>query len=330
MTDAPVAAAKAKKHRSPTYPGINLQQAIKRTSEFYDKEHRNSASYRAATSHWGYSEKSSGGLVTVAALKSFGLLDELESSGGRTFQVSQLGLKIVADKRPASPERDAAIREAALKPKIHAELWRKNNGRLPSDAELQYRLENDWHFNVNVIGGFIKELRETIAFAKLTESDKVGETEVDDGSEEDGGEEEHPSEVLKVGDFAQWEHNGVLGFPEPKRIREFSSDGFYAFVEGQYAGIPVSELIPAEAPSGKPQHQTPLTPPPPASKSLMQEFVVPLSEGARAVFQWPVNLSQEDVADLKDSLKILERKIGRSAPKGAEDAANERPNDSGV
>lgn len=45
----------------------------------------------------------------------------------------------------------------------------------------------------------------------------------------------------------------------------------------------------------------------------MQEFVVPLSEG-RAVFQWPTTLSKEDVEDLKDTLKVLERKIIRSLP----------------
>jgi hypothetical protein len=175
MADAPVGAAKAKKVRSPAYPGINLQQAIKRTAEFYEKEHRNPASFKAAVSHWDYSEKSSGALVAVAALKSFGLVDEIESAIGRIFQVSPLGLKIVADKRPDSPERAAAIKEAALRPKIHAGIWRKYNGTIPSDAELQYQLENVRHFNLKAIGPFIQELRETIAFAKLSESDKIAE-----------------------------------------------------------------------------------------------------------------------------------------------------------
>jgi hypothetical protein len=318
MADTPNAELKAKKHRSPIYPGINLQQAIKRTAEFYEKEHRNPASFKAAVVHWGYSEKSSGALVTVSALKGFGLIDELDSSGSRTFQVSPLGLKIVADKRPESTERDEAIREAALKPKIHAELWRKYNGRLPSDAELQYRLENDWHFNVNVIGSFIKELRDTISYAKLSDSDKIEEKEVDgDGNEGEDVDDKHPY-VPKVGDFVQWKHNEVLGFNEPKRIREISSDGAYVFIDGQYTGIPANELILENPPAAKPASQN--TPPPlqQSPKSLMQEFVVPLSEGSRAIFQWPVSLTKEDILDLKDSLKILERKIDRSVPKPEE------------
>jgi len=57
----------------------------------------------------------------------------------------------------------------------------------------------------------------------------------------------------------------------------------------------------------------------------MQEFVVPLSDGSRAVFQWPTVLRKEDVDDLKDSLKILERKISRSV---TEAAAKEQPDES--
>ncbi|HEY4356411.1 MAG TPA: hypothetical protein VGN16_11735 [Acidobacteriaceae bacterium] len=315
MGDTSVAPAKSKKHRSPTYPSINLQQAIKRAAEFYAAEGRNPASFRAAVKHWDYSEKSSGALLTASAVKSFGLLDELDSSGGRTFQISALGLKIVADKRPESPERDTAIREAALRPKIHAEIWRRYNGQLPSDAELQFRLENDWHFNLNAINPLIRELRDTIAFAKLKASDKVGEEEVEGGE----GEADGPY-VPKVGDFVQWEHNGLLGFPEPKRIREITSDGQYAYVDGQNGAIPTAELLKDVAPDVTPALADfsvieRLKAPP--NKS-MQEYVVPLADGAKAVFQWPVSLTPEDIEDLKDSLKILERKITRT-PKQTEE-----------
>jgi hypothetical protein len=76
--------------------------------------------------------------------------------------------------------------------------------------------------------------------------------------------------------------------------------------------------------------ETPLVPPPSTlvakgakvhPKIHMQEFVVPLSEGTRAIFQWPASLTKEDVDDLKDSLKILERKITRLTPAKTEEAA---------
>jgi hypothetical protein len=315
MADTVTAAAKAKKHRSPTYPGINLQQAIKRAVEFYEKEHRNPASFKAAVSHWDYSEKSSGALVTAAALKSFGLLDEIDAGTGRTFQVSPLGLKIVADKRPESSERDAAIREAALRPKIHAEIWRKYNGRLPSDAELQYRLENDWHFNTNAIGAFIKELRDTISFAKVTESDKIGET---------GGDEELEPDV-QVGKFVQWISRGVEQFKQPKKVVGFSNDGKYGFVEGEKTGVPVEELEICDPPAQTPPPVPPALKwtrrelqPPPAGGSHMRNEVFSLDDGGEVVITWPSPLPTEVIADIKDWLKIVERKIARSVEKPEE------------
>jgi hypothetical protein len=295
-----------KKHRSPAYPAISLPQAIKRAEEFYKHALKNSLSFNAASSFWEYKPTSSGALLTVAALKHYGLLDELESQSGRTFQLSPLGLRIVADKRPDSLERQAAIKEAALKPKIHAELWRRYNGTLPPDVELEYQLTNKWEFNVNAIPGLIAEFKDTISFAKLTESDIVS-VEVED---KDGDEDE--AFVPKVGDYVQWESNGVLKLPEPKRVRDFSPDGSYAFVEGSYTGIPVNELIREKAPL-IPANVTTSKVVLPSQNTRMQEFVVPLSDGSRAVFQWPSILSKEDVDDLKDSLKILERKISRSS-----------------
>lgn len=90
-------------------------------------------------------------------------------------------------------------------------------------------------------------------------------------------------------------------------------------MDGQYAGLPIGELSRA---SGSPNRHTLATPERvlPSLKTLMQEFVVPLSDGSRAVFQWPTLLSREDVADLKDSLKIVERKITRSTTERLEQA----------
>jgi hypothetical protein len=315
MAETITVPAKAKKHRSPTYPGINLQQAIKRTAEFYEKEHRNPASFKAAVSHWDYSEKSSGALVTAAALKSFGLLDEIDSSAGRTFQVSQLGLKIVADKRPESVSRMDAIREAALKPKIHAEIWKQYNGRLPSEAELRFQLENKWSFNLNSIEFFIKELRDTISYAKLTESDKVGEVaEVSD--------DEHQ---VKVGDYVQWVSQGAEQFRELKRIIELSDDGTHAFVEGEKTGFPVGELEVGEAPS------TPAPPPPqrwvrdsirrPVAQegSVMRDDVYSLEDGRQVIISWPSSLPAYEAENIKAWMAIVERKIARSVTQPSDD-----------
>ena len=114
----------------------------------------------------------------------------------------------------------------------------------------------------------------------------------------------------RLGDWVQWEHNGSLGFPEPKRVKGISPDGNWAYVDGQYGAVPIAELLPETAPANPPKpddiQRVQL------SQTRMQEFVVPLSEGNKAVFQLPNTLTQADIDDLKDSIKILERKIDRS------------------
>ena len=176
---------------------------------------------------------------------------------------------------------------------------------------MRYALLTDWEprFNPNTVDGFIREYRDTIAFAKLTASDNVA-SEV-----KDSGEEEVPY-IAKVGDYVQWEHNGVLGFSGPTKVKGISPDGNYAYVDGQNGAVPIHELVRESAPMNAQNSLDPKlverNPPPP--KIHMQEFVVPLSNGNKAVFQWPTALTKEDVEDLEDSLKMLERKITRPAP----------------
>jgi len=305
---APIASSNKKKRtRSPAYPFVNLETAITRAQEFFDKEQRNAANWNVAVKHWGFVEGSSNGASTLAALTSFGLMQDEGIGEKRKVRLTQNALRILLDKRPDSKERTDLIKQAALAPKIHQQLWDKWGNNLPSDATLRHTLLLEWPtpFNENAVDGFIREYKDTIAFAKLTESDTVASEVKNNG---DAGEY-----VPRIGDYVQWEHNGVLGFPEPKRVKGLSPDGTHAYVDGQYGAVPVAELL-HESPPVSPQ-----TPPDPnrvqriqsPPKTHMQEFVVPLSDGSRAVFQWPNVLRQEDVDDLKDSLKIVERKISR-------------------
>jgi hypothetical protein len=306
-----VSSEKGKRLRSPAYPFISLGTALRRAREFYDKEGRNSAFLRVAASHWGYEPKSSGGLQTAAAMMSFGLMQDEGTGDKRKLKLTQNALRILLDGRPDSPQRVALIKQAATTPKIHAQLWKRWGATLPSNENLKHTLMFDWEppFNENTVDGFIKEFRDTIAFAKLSESDTVASEVEDNGDSED----ETPY-TAQIGDWVQWERgNGDLGFPEPKRVKGISPDGNWVYVDGQNGCAPRAEMIRAAAPETPPKPDLPpnlhFSSPP---KTGMQEMVVPLANGTtRAVFQWPTSLSKEDVEDLKDSLKMLERKITR-------------------
>jgi hypothetical protein len=159
---------KRKRMRSPAYPYINLETAIKRAVQFYEKEVRNAAPVKVAVKHWGYEEKSSGGLQTAAALISFGLMRDDGTGDKRKLRLTDNALRIILDSREESEDRADAIRTAALTPKIHQQLWRKWGNNIPSTENFRHTLILEWEppFNPAGVDGFIREYKDTIAFAK--------------------------------------------------------------------------------------------------------------------------------------------------------------------
>jgi hypothetical protein len=165
------------KGRSPSYPGIALGEAIQKAAILYEKEGRHAADSDTITGHWGYKPKTGPGLVAIAALKRFGLLEDEGGNGARRARLTQLALSIVLHEE-GSPERQQWVREAALMPAIHAELWKQFDGRLPSDQNLRRVLVMDRAFTDSGAQQFIRQFKNTIAYAKLTESGKMPESQL--------------------------------------------------------------------------------------------------------------------------------------------------------
>lgn len=160
---------KKTKLRSPAYPAIDLETAIARARELWTSEKLNTAPVSVILGHWGYAKVSSNGLVVLSALLKFGLLMDEGTGEKRKARLSELARRIILDDRPTSPERDAAIREAALNPTIHKEFWDTYKELLPSDDNLKYELKVNKHFTDSAAVNFIKELHSTWSFAKLAE-----------------------------------------------------------------------------------------------------------------------------------------------------------------
>lgn len=301
--------SKKKRLRSPAYPFINLEAAIKRAKTFYEREGRNAAPLTVTAKHWGYEPKSSGSTQTAAALMSFGLMQDEGTGDKRKVKLSPNALRILLDTRTDSTEKEALIKQAALAPRIHQQIWGKWGATGVSDETLRHALLFEWEapFNENTVDGFIREYKDTIAFAKLTESDKVA-------PEDGNGEAGNAGYVPQVGDYVQWESQGTLQFKEPVKVLSISTDRTHAFVEGSATGLPVGQLVRATAPTkvSVPQPTFPRITSLPQTN--MQEDVYSLPEG-RVVVQWPAALSPESVQEIKDYLKLLERKIARSTAK---------------
>lgn len=194
------------KGRSPSYPGIGLGDAIEKAAVLYQKEGRHAAPADVITTHWGYKPKTGPSLVAVAALKKFGLLEDEGGNGSRWARLTPLALSIVLDEAD-SPERQQHVREAALTPPIHAELWNESGGRLPSDQNLRRTLVLERGFTDSGAQQFIRQFKSTIAFAGLGEPDKMPESQLP--QHRLSGEHMPPQDIRPVGIPSE----GAIGSP---------------------------------------------------------------------------------------------------------------------
>lgn len=177
-------ARRMKTGRSPSYPGIPLADAIERAKVIYEHEKKNPAPVTVVMKHWGYNNPSSGrASVTFAALKKFGLITEEGSGSNRVARLTDRVVAIVH-----SPDASKTIREAALLPAIHRELWDEYKGTLPSDDSLKWTLIQRG-FTPTGAAEFIRQFRETIAYAQLTEAATNDDTR-DAGDEDEVGDDD--------------------------------------------------------------------------------------------------------------------------------------------
>jgi hypothetical protein len=188
MSEAATTETRAKrvKQRSPSYPAIDLKTALDKAQVIRQREGRHPAPVKTIIGHFGYGPKSSAGQLAFAALKKYGLLDESISGQTRMAKLSELALRILLDPREDSLERWSAIREAAKRPVIHAELLAKYGTDLPSDENLKAYLLLERKFGENAVEDFIGQYKRTISFARL------GDDATFSGENQ---EQEHPMET---------------------------------------------------------------------------------------------------------------------------------------
>ncbi|MDD5761467.1 MAG: hypothetical protein PHP88_03030 [bacterium] len=170
-----------KKGRSPSYPAISLKAAIEKASMLYQKEGRHATPTGTAMSDMGYSTTSGAGIVALAALKKFGLIEDEGSGMDRVVKLTDLALDIILGPDDDSMGKIKAIQHAAMIPPIHSELWKEFEGSLPSPANLRHNLIRKRNFTDSGANDFIRQFSETIAFARLSESAIISTDASDSG-----------------------------------------------------------------------------------------------------------------------------------------------------
>jgi hypothetical protein len=288
--------------RGPSYPYVDLEEAVALTRKVYDFTRKSAAPLESVIKEaWEYSPTSSSGEKVLAALKAFGLAEEMASGDAKMLKISDRAYRILVDDA-TSPERRTALREAALAPKWYKFCWEKWGSEMPPSMRSTLIFEHG--FVETTVDKFVQDYRKSIQFG--------GVAETPDKPPEDKDSKSKNPLSLRIGDLVQWESQGAWQFPEPKKIVRFSDDEKYAFFDGSNSGIPVDQLLKQDV---KPKDD----PPPPGKGRMditMRQDIFSLAEGDIKI-QWPASISEESYQDVADWLKILERKIKRSVAASA-------------
>lgn len=212
------ASAKTPKHRSPNYPAITLEEALGRAKAIQAQgADRHFIPLSVAFETWKYKE--GWGNQIAAALKAYRIAEIRGKTDKREIKATDAGRRIILE----APEKAKLLKEAALKPALHAELWKKYHGDPPADAVIRNYLVVDRFFNPSFVDSFISQFRKTIAFAGLTETDRiVTEEEEEDEEDEEIQHDEHGDDASMLdesvkkqdkGGMATPSHTGQLPFP---------------------------------------------------------------------------------------------------------------------
>lgn len=174
-----------RKDRSPSYPSIPLGLAVERAKVVYERERRHSAPILSLFTAWGFKGQTGPAVVNLAALKKYGLLEDEGTGAARKAKLTALALDIILAPGEDHPRRLAALREAALKPTIFADLQSRYGNDLPSDETMRYYLVRERKFLEKAASEVIRNYRESLQLAGLGESATVSvepESEAEEGA----------------------------------------------------------------------------------------------------------------------------------------------------
>jgi hypothetical protein len=154
------------------FPFISLQKAIDRAKQLFDADQKGrEMTLSASFAVWEYSDKSSGGFQTVAALKMYGLIKDSTGGDTRRIALSEPALRYFRDERETEKKRIA--KEFALKPKLIAALWKDWHATPPADAIARSHLKAERGLTDQGARTLLAIYKENLAFAELKGDDKI-------------------------------------------------------------------------------------------------------------------------------------------------------------
>jgi hypothetical protein len=292
-----------KRTRSPNYPAVGLRDAVERATSLYEADKRAASPLESAVKHLGFNRPHGTAMSVISAMRKFGLVEMLNNRVSLTDRAVAI-LVYPAD----DPRRIEALKAAATAPEIYRDLVERYSvsGSIPSEETLKAELQHEMKFNPSAVNEFVKEFKDTLLYSGLLDSDGVTLRWSN-------------ANRIKVGDYIQWESNGTLQFQEPKRVREVSEDGKFAFVDGSNTGLPMSELSQAKLSQS---NKSVLYPDPKAfdgifdsSKKTLKIYSFGLSDETNAELRIFGEATVEDLEALRDYVELTIKNLSRKSRK---------------
>lgn len=305
------------------FPFINLQKAVERAKLLFEADQRGrEMGIPAAFSVWGYSEKSSGGFQTIAALKGYGLLKEGSGADARKVGLSDEALLYFRDERPEAKSK--LLKVFALRPKLIAALWNDWGATPPADTIARSQLKTEAGLNDQSSRSLLSIYKENLSYSELKGHHKA----VEIPSEKDDNDKDGDAQEIEVGDLIQVEIGGAFQLTHPAKVRAIQEhDGqAWVFVEGNETGISMDQAVLERKGTGA--QQAPNNPGAAAPTLPLEKPITPRAGTKQDVFslkegdvtlQWPERLSKESFEDLDAWAKLILRKIQRNIVSNPDD-----------
>lgn len=288
--------------RSPAYPYIDLSSAIDFINKIHSVAKGHPVNTESLVKQIGFSGLNGSSRKTLAALKYYGLIDQ--AHGSKDTKLSKRALHIIHGVS-GSQEQKKAIQDAFLSPAIYAYCWDIWGNDHISDEVMKSHLILKKGFNDSTVMRFISGYKLSRDFSGIAQTEQPDQLEDD-------------LVIPNIGDFVQWESQGVLQFPKPVRVRDINEEDGYIFVDGSLSGIPIDEVIIEESPQEGVKTPPPANPgtsvtTPPLGVNMRQETFT-LSE-SEILIQFPSTMTEDDFEDFEGWLDILKRKVKRNIKK---------------
>ena len=160
---------KRSRHRSPRHPAIPLEMALARAKSLSCAIEVRAVPVKDAAEILGFCTSSSVARRVLAAMKEFGLVEDAGRRDQRTITLTTAATLLLNSRSGA--QRAALLQNAALRPKIHSEIWQQFQQQLPDDGELRRYLVSQRAgglFNQKYVGKFIEQFFATMHFSQLS------------------------------------------------------------------------------------------------------------------------------------------------------------------